>query len=255
MSLHVRSVRTDIAAFLPATLELAATAPAMAVVPAAPWPVDGRGGERACGSTVASASVPWRSCSRCRVVIVFYAQLHWFPDHRISAELKPQPAPPAAQCARRSAMRWLIRLTGLVSGPGAGGCPGTDAAVARKRCSAPHVLGPRTTERGTAAPCRAPGAEAPLTMTGLVLGWPESWSSNRPSPGLSSAVHRPCHHQRRLPGDRRRHTGDGGGHQRPGRRRRSPLTRDQRDDFHPQVVGFLKRRWRWPRPRLIGMGS
>lgn len=96
MSLHTRRpVRTDIAAFLPATLELAAAALAMAVVLGGALGLltaRGRGTSLRIG-LVASASVP-AFLLALLLLIVFYARLRWFPGSgRISAELEAPTGP------------------------------------------------------------------------------------------------------------------------------------------------------------------
>jgi ABC-type dipeptide/oligopeptide/nickel transport system permease component len=141
MSLYTRRpVRTDIASFLPATVELAAAALVLAVVLGGVLGLlTARGG----GTTlrvglVASASVP-AFLLALLLLMVFYAKLRWFPGsgrispraectnrpHRLAHHRRAARRPPRrrGRCARPSG------LTGLVSGTRAGGRPGTDAAV------------------------------------------------------------------------------------------------------------------------------
>jgi peptide/nickel transport system permease protein len=108
MSLHTRRpVRTDIAAFLPATVELAATALALAVVlGGALGLLTARGGGASLRvGLVASASVP-AFLLALLLLIVFYAQLRWFPGSgRISAELEAPTGPTG-----------LLTVDGLLAG-------------------------------------------------------------------------------------------------------------------------------------------
>jgi peptide/nickel transport system permease protein len=96
MSLHTRRpVRTDIGAFLPATVELAATALALAVVlGGALGLLTARGGGTSLRvALVANASVP-AFLLALLLLIVFYARLGWFPGSgRISPELAAPTGP------------------------------------------------------------------------------------------------------------------------------------------------------------------
>jgi len=187
MSLHTRRpVRTDIAAFLPATLELAATALAMAVVLGGALGLltaRGRGTSLRVG-LVASASVP-AFLLALLLLIVFYAQLHWFPGSgRISAELEAPTGPTG-----------LLTVDGLLAGrldvvrdalahlalPALCLALGPAVALGRTlRSSLQTVLGAdhiRTarakglTERGVLLRHAVrPALNAPLTMTGLQVG-------------------------------------------------------------------------------------
>jgi len=187
MSLHTRRpVRTDIAAFLPATLELAATALAMAVVLGGALGLltaRGRGTSLRVG-LVASASVPGFLLALL-LLIVFYAQLRWFPGSgRISAELEAPTGPTG-----------LLTVDGLLAGrldvvrdalahlalPAL--CLALGPAVALGRTlrsslqtvlSADHIRTARAkglTERGVLLRHAVrPALNAPLTMTGLQVG-------------------------------------------------------------------------------------
>jgi peptide/nickel transport system permease protein len=187
MSLHTRRpVRTDIAAFLPATLELAATALAMAVVLGGALGLltaRGRGTSLRVG-LVASASVPGFLLALL-LLIVFYAQLRWFPGSgRISAELEAPTGPTG-----------LLTVDGLLAGrldvvrdalahlalPAL--CLALGPAVALGRTlrsslqtvlSADHIRTARAkglTERGVLLRHAVrPALSAPLTMTGLQVG-------------------------------------------------------------------------------------
>ena len=187
MSLHTRRpVRTDIAAFLPATLELAATALAMAVVLGGALGLltaRGRATSLRVG-LVASASVP-AFLLALLLLIVFYAQLHWFPGSgRISAELEAPTGPTG-----------LLTVDGLLAGrldvvgdalahlalPALCLALGPAVALGRTlRSSLQTVLGSdhiRTarakglTERGVLLRHAVrPALNAPLTMTGLQVG-------------------------------------------------------------------------------------
>jgi len=187
MSLHTRRpVRTDIAAFLPATLELAATALAMAVVLGGALGLltaRGRGTSLRVG-LVASASVP-AFLLALLLLIVFYAQLHWFPGSgRISADLEAPTGPTG-----------LLTVDGLLAGrldvvrdalahlalPALCLALGPAVALGRTlRSSLQTVLGAdhiRTarakglTERGVLLRHAVrPALNAPLTMTGLQVG-------------------------------------------------------------------------------------
>lgn len=187
MSLHTRRpVRTDIAAFLPATLELAAAALALAVVlGGALGLLTARGG----GTTlrvglVASASVP-AFLLALLLLVVFYAQLRWVPGSgRISAELDAPTSPTG-----------LLTIDGLLAGrldvvrdalahlalPALCLALGPAVALGRTlRSSLQTVLGSdhiRTarakglTERGVLVRHGVrPALNAPLTMTGLQVG-------------------------------------------------------------------------------------
>jgi peptide/nickel transport system permease protein len=187
MSLHTRRpVRTDIAAFLPATLELAATALAMAIVlGGALGLLTARGGGASLRvGLVASASVP-AFLLALLLLIVFYAQLRWFPGSgRISPELDA-PAGPTG----------LLTVDGLLAGrldvvrdglahlalPALCLALGPAVALGRTlRSSLQTVLGAdhiRTarakglTERGVLVRHGVrPALNAPLTMTGLQVG-------------------------------------------------------------------------------------
>ena len=187
MSLHTRRpVRTDIAAFLPATVELAATALAMAVVlGGALGLVTARGGGASLRVTlVASASVP-AFLLALLLLIVFYARLRWFPGSgRISPELGAPTGPTG-----------LLTVDGLLAGrldvvrdalahlalPALCLALGPAVAVGRTlRSSLQTVLGSdhiRTarakglTERGVLLRHGVrPALNAPLTMTGLQVG-------------------------------------------------------------------------------------
>jgi peptide/nickel transport system permease protein len=187
MSLHTRRpVRTDIAAFLPATLELAATALAMAVVlGGALGLLTARGGGTSLRvGLVASASVPGFLLALL-LLIVFYAQLRWFPGSgRISAELEAPTGPTG-----------LLTVDGLLAGrldvvrdalahlalPALCLALGPAVALGRTlRSSLQTVLGAdhiRTarakglTERGVLLRHAVrPALNAPLTMTGLQVG-------------------------------------------------------------------------------------
>ena len=187
MSLHTRRpVRTDIAAFLPATLELAATALAMAVVLGGALGLltaRGRATSLRVG-LIASASVP-AFLLALLLLIVFYAQLHWFPGSgRISAELEAPTGPTG-----------LLTVDGLLAGrldvvrdalahlalPALCLALGPAVALGRTlRSSLQTVLGAdhiRTarakglTERGALLRHAVrPALNAPLTMTGLQVG-------------------------------------------------------------------------------------
>lgn len=187
MSLHTRRpVRTDIAAFLPATLELAATALAMAVVLGGALGLltaRGRATSLRVG-LVASASVPAFLLALV-LLIVFYAQLRWFPGSgRISAELEAPTGPTG-----------LLTVDGLLAGrldvvrdalahlalPALCLALGPAVALGRTlRSSLQTVLGSdhiRTarakglTERGVLLRHAVrPALNAPLTMTGLQVG-------------------------------------------------------------------------------------
>jgi peptide/nickel transport system permease protein len=238
MSLHTRRpVRTDIAAFLPATLELAATALAMAVVLGGALGLltaRGRATSLRVG-LVASASVP-AFLLALLLLIVFYARLRWFPGSgRISAELEAPTGPTG-----------LLTVDGLLAGrldvvrdalahlalPALCLALGPAVALGRTlRSSLQTVLGSdhiRTarakglTERGVLLRHGVRGAECAVDDDR-----PAGRHAARRGRGhrvdlrlaRTRHVHRPCHHQRRLPGDRRRHAGDGGGvrhHQRVG---------------------------------------
>jgi peptide/nickel transport system permease protein len=187
MSLHTRRpVRTDIAAFLPATLELAATALALAVVlGGALGLLTARGGGASLRvGLVASASVP-AFLLALLLLIVFYAQLRWFPGSgRISAELDAPTGPTG-----------LLTVDGLLAGrldvvrdalahlalPAL--CLALGPAVALGRTlrsslqtvlSADHIRTARAkglTERGVLLRHGVrPALNAPLTMTGLQVG-------------------------------------------------------------------------------------
>jgi peptide/nickel transport system permease protein len=187
MSLHTRRpVRTDIAAFLPATVELAATALAMAVVlGGALGLLTARGGGASLRVTlVASASVP-AFLLALLLLIVFYAQLHWFPGSgRISPELDAPTGPTG-----------LLTVDGLLAGrldvvrdalahlalPAL--CLALGPAVALGRTlrsslqtvlSSDHIRTARAkglTERGVLLRHGVrPALNAPLTMTGLQVG-------------------------------------------------------------------------------------
>jgi peptide/nickel transport system permease protein len=187
MSLHTRRpVRTDIAAFLPATLELAATALAMAVVlGGALGLLTARGGATSLRvGLVAGASVP-AFLLALLLLIVFYAQLHWFPGSgRISADLEAPTGPTG-----------LLTVDGLLAGrldvvrdalahlalPALCLALGPAVALGRTlRSSLQTVLGSdhiRTarakglTERGVLLRHAVrPALNAPLTMTGLQVG-------------------------------------------------------------------------------------
>ena len=187
MSLHTRRpVRTDIAAFLPATLELAATALAMAVVLGGALGLltaRGRATSLRVG-LVASASVPTFLLALL-LLIVFYAQLRWFPGSgRISADLEAPTGPTG-----------LLTVDGLLAGrldvvrdalahlalPALCLALGPAVALGRTlRSSLQTVLGSdhiRTarakglTERGVLLRHAVrPALNAPLTMTGLQVG-------------------------------------------------------------------------------------
>jgi peptide/nickel transport system permease protein len=187
MSLHTRRpVRTDIAAFLPATLELAATALAMAIVLGGALGLltaRGRGTSLRVG-LVASASVPTFLLALV-LLVVLYAQLRLVPGSgRISAELEAPTGPTG-----------LLTVDGLLAGrldvvrdalahlalPAF--CLALAPAVAlgrTLRSSLQTVLGSdhiRTarakglTERGVLLRHGVrPALNAPLTMTGLQVG-------------------------------------------------------------------------------------
>jgi peptide/nickel transport system permease protein len=187
MSLHTRRpVRTDIAAFLPATLELAATALAMAVVLGGALGLltaRGRATSLRVG-LVASASVP-AFLLALLLLIIFYAQLRWFPGSgRISADLEAPTGPTG-----------LLTVDGLLAGrldvvgdalahlalPALCLALGPAVALGRTlRSSLQTVLGSdhiRTarakglTERGVLLRHAVrPALNAPLTMTGLQVG-------------------------------------------------------------------------------------
>jgi peptide/nickel transport system permease protein len=179
-------VRTDIAAFLPATLELAATALAMAVVlGGALGLLTARGGGTSLRvGLVASASVPGFLLALL-LLIVFYAQLRWFPGSgRISAELEAPTGPTG-----------LLTVDGLLAGrldvvrdalahlalPAL--CLALGPAVALGRTlrsslqtvlDSDHIRTARAkglTERGVLLRHAVrPALNAPLTMTGLQVG-------------------------------------------------------------------------------------
>ena len=187
MSLHThRPVRTDIAAFLPATLELAAAALALAVVLGGALGLltaRGRGTSLRVG-LVASASVP-AFLLALLLLVVFYAQLRWVPGSgRISAELDAPTGPTG-----------LLTIDGLLAGrldvvrdalahlalPALCLALGPAVALGRTLRSSLHtVLGSdhiRTarakglTERGVLVRHGVrPALNAPLTMTGLQVG-------------------------------------------------------------------------------------
>jgi peptide/nickel transport system permease protein len=182
----VEAKRHELGAFLPATVELAATALALAVVlGGALGLLTARGG----GTTVrvalvAGASVP-AFLLALLLLIVFYAQLHWFPGSgRISAELEAPTGPTG-----------LLIIDGLVHGrldvvrdalahlalPALCLALGPAVALGRTlRSSLQTVLGSdhiRTarakalTERGVLLRHGVrPALNAPLTMTGLQVG-------------------------------------------------------------------------------------
>jgi peptide/nickel transport system permease protein len=108
MSLHTRRpVRTDIAAFLPATVELAAAALALALVlGGALGLLTARGGGASLRvGLVAGASVP-AFLLALLLLIVFYANLRWFPGSgRVSAELDAPTGPTG-----------LLTVDGLLAG-------------------------------------------------------------------------------------------------------------------------------------------
>ena len=187
MSLHTRRpFRTDIAAFLPATLELAAAALALAVaLGGALGLLTARGGGTSLRvGLVASASVP-AFLLALLLLIVFYAQLRWFPGSgRISAELEAPTGPTG-----------LLTVDGLLAGrldvvrdalahlalPALCLALGPAVALGRTlRSSLQTVLGAdhiRTarakglTERGVLLRHGVrPALNAPLTMTGLQVG-------------------------------------------------------------------------------------
>jgi peptide/nickel transport system permease protein len=187
MSLHTRRpVRTDIAAFLPATLELAAAALALAVVLGGVLGLlTARGGGASLRvGLVASASVP-AFLLALLLLIVFYAQLRWSPGSgRISAELEAPTGPTG-----------LLTVDGLLAGrldvvrdalahlalPALCLALGPAVALGRTlRSSLQTVLGSdhiRTarakglTERGVLLRHGVrPALNAPLTMTGLQVG-------------------------------------------------------------------------------------
>jgi len=130
MSLYTRRpVRTDIASFLPATVELAAAALVLAVVLGGVLGLlTARGG----GTTlrvglVASASVP-AFLLALLLLMVFYAKLRWFPGSgRISPELDAPTGPTG-----------LLTIDGLLGGP-----PGALAAALRGPAAGPVPLGGR----------------------------------------------------------------------------------------------------------------
>jgi peptide/nickel transport system permease protein len=187
MSLHTRRpVRTDIAAFLPATLELAAAALALAVVLGGALGLltaHGGGASLRVG-LVASASVP-AFLLALLLLVVFYAQLRWVPGSgRISAELDAPTGPTG-----------LLTIDGLLAGrldvvrdalahlalPALCLALGPAVALGRTLRSSLHtVLGSdhiRTarakglTERGVLVRHGVrPALNAPLTMTGLQVG-------------------------------------------------------------------------------------
>jgi peptide/nickel transport system permease protein len=187
MSLHTRRpVRTDLAAFLPATLELAATALVMAVVLGGALGLltaRGRGTSLRVG-LVASASVPAFLLALV-LLMVFYAQLRWVPGSgRISSELEGPTGPTG-----------LLTVDGLLAGrldvvrdalahlalPALCLALGPAVALGRTlRSSLQTVLGSdhiRTarakglTERGVLLRHGVrPALNAPLTMTGLQVG-------------------------------------------------------------------------------------
>jgi len=187
MSLHTRRpVRTDIAAFLPATLELAATALAMAVVLGGALGLltaRGRATSLRVG-LIASASVP-AFLLALLLLIVFYAQLHWFPGSgRISAELEAPTGPTG-----------LLTVDGLLAGrldvvgdalahlalPALCLALGPAVALGRTlRSSLQTVLGSDhirtarakglTERRVLLRHAVRPALNAPLTMTGLQVG-------------------------------------------------------------------------------------
>jgi peptide/nickel transport system permease protein len=187
MSLHTRRpVRTDIAAFLPATLELAAAALALAVVLGGALGLltaHGGGASLRVG-LVASASVP-AFLLALLLLVVFYAQLRWVPGSgRISAELNAPTGPTG-----------LLTIDGLLAGrldvvrdalahlalPAFCLAVGPAVALGRTLRSSLHtVLGSdhiRTarakglTERGVLVRHGVrPALNAPLTMTGLQVG-------------------------------------------------------------------------------------
>jgi peptide/nickel transport system permease protein len=187
MSLHTRRpVRTDIAAFLPATLELAATALAVALVlGGALGLLTARGrGTSLRVALVASASVPAFLLALV-LLIVLYAQFRWLPGSgRISAELDAPTGPTG-----------LLTVDGLLAGrldvvrdalthlalPAFCLALGPAVALGRTlRSSLQTVLGSdhiRTarakglTERGVLLRHGVrPALNAPLTMTGLQVG-------------------------------------------------------------------------------------
>ena len=187
MSLHTRRpVRIDNAAFLPATLELAATAVALAVVlGGALGLLTARGGGASLRvGLVASASVP-AFLLALLLLVVFYAQLRWVPGSgRISAELDAPTGPTG-----------LLTIDGLLAGrldvvrdalahlalPALCLALGPAVALGRTLRSSLHtVLGSdhiRTarakglTERGVLVRHGVrPALNAPLTMTGLQVG-------------------------------------------------------------------------------------
>jgi peptide/nickel transport system permease protein len=187
MSLHTRRpVRTDIAAFLPATVELAAAALALALVlGGALGLLTARGGGASLRvGLVAGASVP-AFLLALLLLVVFYANLRWFPGSgRVSAELDAPTGPTG-----------LLTVDGLLAGrldvvrdalahlalPALCLALGPAVALGRTlRSSLQTVLGSdhiRTarakglTERGVLLRHGVrPALNAPLTMAGLQVG-------------------------------------------------------------------------------------
>jgi peptide/nickel transport system permease protein len=187
MSLHTRRpVRTDIAAFLPATLELAATALALAVVlGGALGLLTARGrGTSLRVALVASASVP-AFLLALLLLIVFYAQFRWLSGSgRISSELGAPTGPTG-----------LLIVDGLLAGrldvvgdalahlvlPALCLALGPAVALGRTLRSSlqtvlvsDHIRTARAkglTERGVLLRHGVrPALNAPLTMTGLQVG-------------------------------------------------------------------------------------
>jgi peptide/nickel transport system permease protein len=187
MSLHTRRpVRTDIAAFLPATLELAAAALALAVVlGGALGLLTARGGGASLRvGLVASASVP-AFLLALLLLVVFYAQLRWVPGSgRISAELDAPTRPTGLltidgllagrlDVARDALAHLALPALCLALGP-AVALGRTLRSSLRTVLGSDHIRTARAkglTERGVLVRHGVrPALNAPLTMTGLQVG-------------------------------------------------------------------------------------
>jgi peptide/nickel transport system permease protein len=208
MSLHTRRpVRTDLAAFLPATVELAATALALAVVlGGALGLLTARGG----GTTVrvalvAGASVP-AFLLALLLLIVFYARLRWVPGSgRISSDLGAPTGPTRLLiidrllAGRLDVVRDALAHLALL-------CLAIGPAVALGRTLRSSLQTVLVSDHIRTARAKAlterrvllrhgvrPALNAPLTMAGLQVGMllAGSSSSSQSLPGPGSAC-TPC---------------------------------------------------------------
>ncbi|HEV2920275.1 MAG TPA: ABC transporter permease, partial [Actinomycetota bacterium] len=187
MSLHTRRpVRTDIAAFLPATLELAATALAMAVVlGGALGLLTARGG----GTTVRVALVAGASVPAFLLVllllIVFYARLRWVPGSgRISSDLGAPTGPTGLliidglvhgrlDVVRDALVHLALPALCLALGPAVALGPTLRSSLQTVLVSDPirTARAKALTERGVLLRHGVrPALNAPLTMAGLQVG-------------------------------------------------------------------------------------